>query len=89
MRVALVAEGFFVAGAFGLPAEGLEAAFDLVLARDAAGLFVEVAIKLRYHPASSVACWASNGYMKIVRWMLVTDFRSSRSVLPERGLWLR
>jgi hypothetical protein len=25
------------------------------------GLFLEMAIKLRYHPASSVTCWASNG----------------------------
>jgi hypothetical protein len=83
--VALVAEGLFLAGALDLFGETLDGALVFV----AAGLFVEVAIKLRYHPASSVEHWASNRYMKIVRWSVAADFRPGRGVLPVRGFWLR
>jgi len=81
MRAALVAEGLFLAGVFGLFAEALDAT--------AAGLFVEVAIKLRYHPASRVGHRASNRYMKIVRWIVAADFRPGCGVPLVRGLWLR
>ena len=80
-----MADGFFLAAVFGLLTGALEADLDL----GATGLFVEVAIKLRYHPASRIGCEASNRYMKIVRWMRAADFGPHRSVLPVRGLWLR
>jgi hypothetical protein len=63
--------------------------FDGALDLAAADLFIEVAIKLRYHPASRVACQASNRYMKIVRWIVAADFRPDQDVLLVRGLWLR
>ena len=52
MRAALVAEGFFSAGDFALAGVALAAALDLNLGCAIEGLLVEVAIKLRYHPAS-------------------------------------
>ena len=76
-----MAVGFFFAGDFGWA----EVALDL----RAAGLLVEVAIKLRYHPASRVGGWASNRYMKIVRWIVAAEFGPGRSGLSVRGLWLR
>ena len=77
----MVAEDLFLA-ALGLSAEALDLGF-------AAVLFVEVAIKLRYHPASQVKAWASNRYMKIVRWIGAADFGPGRGVPLVRGLWLR
>lgn len=84
MRVALVAEGFFLTGVFGLLGTALGWTFAV-----AAGLFIEVAIKLRYHPASRVGRRASNRYMKIVRWIVAAGFGPDRSVLPVRGFWPR
>ena len=91
MRAALVAVGFFLLleGDFGLAGRDLEAALDLDLGWGATGFLVEVAIKLRYHPASRVGGWASNRYMKIVRWIVAARFGPGRSGLPVRGLWLR
>lgn len=66
MRAALVAVGFFFEADFGLAGAAFETDLDL----RGAGLLVEVAIKLRYHPASWVGGWASNRYMKIVRWIV-------------------
>lgn len=64
MRAALVAVGFFLAAGFDLARPALDFAWEAVLEADfdlgAAGLLVEMAIKLRYHPASQAGRWASN-----------------------------
>jgi hypothetical protein len=51
---------------------------DGVLDCTATDLFVELAIKLRYHPASRVGCRASNGCMKIVRWRVAVCFGEAK-----------
>jgi hypothetical protein len=89
MRAALVAEGFFFEADFGLAGRALEADLDWGLDLEATGFLVEVAIKLRYHPASQVGGWASNRYMKIVRWIVAARFGPGRGVPPVRGLWLQ
>lgn len=70
-----MAEGFFFVADFCLAGAGLETDLDL----GATGFFVEIAMKLSYHPASRVGGWASNRYMKIVRWIVAAGFGPARS----------